>query len=194
MLEDTSLQKYWRPRANWKESPACTPDPPFLMPHSWWSLKHLHPLVHRGHISLYCFFDLTASLLPLSPLSTKSLFATPGLHSSAKSYSPYTGKFLSAISWSSLPAALLNWQSSCYKYNLQQPVSMAPRCKRPILLRYRNVIFRLLLSESAELSSVWLRHHTENWQQARSLHPAPGSLLTATKNLQFHNCVSYWRL
>lgn len=131
------------------------------MPHSRWCLKHLHPPVRTGHIPPYCFFDLTASLLPLSPLSIKPLFATLGLYSSAKSYSSYTGKFLSAISRPSLPSALLNWQSSCYEYNLQQPVRVAPKCKTPILLRYRNVIFRLLLSEPAELSSVWLRHHTE---------------------------------
>lgn len=61
-------------------------------------------------------------------------------------------------------------------------------------LRYRNVIFRLQLSESTERSSVWLRHHTEIWQQVRRSHHAPGSVLTATKTLKFQNYVSYWRL
>lgn len=175
-------------------SPACTPGPPCL--NASFSLVSQTPASsgpRRPYFSVLLLWPGCLTFAPFSSFHQTSLShsVTLGLYSSAKSYSSYTGKFLSAISQPSLPSALLNWQSSCYEYNLQQPVRVAPKCKTPILLRYTNVIFRLLLSEPAELSSVWLRHHTEIWQQARSSHPAPGSLLTATKNLQFQNYVSY---
>lgn len=142
---------------------------------------------HRSDSSVLLLWSDFLTLAPFS--STKSPFATLGLYSSVKSYSSHTGKFLSAISWSCLPSALLKWQSSCYKYDLQQPMTVAPRCKRSTLLRYWNVIFRILLSESTELSSVWLRHHTQIWWQARSSHPAPRSFLTATKTHSFRSTI-----
>lgn len=111
--------------------------------------------------SQYCSYVLTNSPLPLSPLSADSLFATPRLYSSVKCDSSCAGWFLCAMSCSSLPSVLINQQSSCYKCNLQQPMRVALRSKRPILLRYRNAISRLLLSKSTELGSVWLRHHTD---------------------------------
>lgn len=111
--------------------------------------------------SQYCSYVLTNSPLPLPPLSADSLFATPRLYSSVQRDSSCAGQFLGAMSCSSLPSALINQQSSCYKYNLQQPMRVALRSKRPILLRYRNAVSRLLLSESMDLGSVWLRHHAD---------------------------------